>query len=107
MNRSLTQRRNAVEALNTRTLSRGQVLLEVIGNKAFREREYNPAFVLMQYFGYLHRDVDQGGYDFWLNILNHKKPGNYQGMVCSFVTSEEYQHRFSQVVPFSNGGCGK
>ena len=34
--------------------------------------QYNPAFVLMQYFGYLRRDADEppdnnfGGYDFWL-----------------------------------------
>jgi hypothetical protein len=107
VNRSLTMRRKAIEALDTRTSSRGQVLLDVIENKAFKEREYNPAFVLMQYFGYLHRDADQSGYEFWLNILNNKEPGNYRGMVCSFVTSEEYQRRFSQVAPFSNAGCGQ
>ena len=57
----------------------------------FKQAEYNSAFVLMEYFGYLKRDPDQAGYDFWLNILNHREPGNYRGMVCAFITSDEYQ----------------
>jgi hypothetical protein len=65
------------------------------------------AFVLTEYFAYLHRDPDQGGYDFWLNALNNSEPGNYRGMVCSFITSTEYQHRFSAVVSHSNGECGR
>jgi hypothetical protein len=31
--------------------------------------------------------------------------GNYRGMVCSFITSAEYQNRFSGVVSQSNGDC--
>ena len=45
--------------------------------------QYNPAFVLMQYFGYLRRDIDQGGYDFWLDVVNNREANNYQGMVCA------------------------
>src|SRR5262249_46829023 len=48
--------------------TRAQVLREVIEFQDFKTREFNPAFVLMQYFGYLHRDPDQGGYNFWLNV---------------------------------------
>jgi hypothetical protein len=51
--------------------------------------------------------VDRGGYDFWLNVLNHREPNNYRGMVCSFITSAEYQNRFSQIVSRSNGDCGQ
>ena len=69
--------------------------------------QYNPAFVLMQYFGYLHRDLDQSGYDFWLDVLNNREPNNYHGMVCSFVTSTEYQLRFGSAVTRSNGDCGQ
>jgi hypothetical protein len=68
--------------------------------------QYNPAFVLMQYFGYLHRDIDPG-YDFWLDVVNNREPNNYRGMVCSFITSTEYQLRFGSVVTRSNADCGQ
>jgi hypothetical protein len=58
----------------------------------------------MQHFGYLRRDVDEGGYQFWLNMLNNN-PTNFLGMVCAFITSTEYQHRFSSVVTHNNSEC--
>ncbi|HEX8097058.1 MAG TPA: DUF4214 domain-containing protein, partial [Pyrinomonadaceae bacterium] len=62
-------------------------------------------FVLAEYFGYLRRDAEQGGYDFWLNVLNNRVPGNFRSMVCAFITSQEYQERFSSVVPRNNQEC--
>jgi hypothetical protein len=106
LRRGVTARNQAVEGMTSHNKSRAQALLEVIETKAFQEREYNSAFVLMQYFGYLRRDADQGGYDFWLNVLNNKEPGNYRSMVCSFITSREYQERFSTSVTRSNQDCG-
>jgi len=53
--------------------------------------------VLMQYFGYLRRDPDQGGYDFWLGILTNKLSNDssgYRAMVKAFMTSIEYRARF-------------
>jgi hypothetical protein len=104
---SFTARQRAAAGLSSSSFSRAQVLLGLIDNKSFKEREYNPAFVLMQYFGYLRRDPDQGGYDFWLNVLNNREPGNYRGMNCAFLTSREYQERFSPIVPRSNQQCGQ
>jgi hypothetical protein len=80
--------------------------------------EYNAAFVLMQYFGYLRRppdgapDSDVSGYDFWLNKLKtFNLPGEDMRdetqafgrakraeMVGAFIESVEYRHRFGQVV---------
>ena len=60
--------------------SRARVLRLVADSPEFRAAEYNRGFVLMQYFGYLRRDIDQAGYDFWLNALG-PSGGNYQGMV--------------------------
>jgi hypothetical protein len=60
----------------------------------------------MEYFSYLKRDADQGGYDFWLNVLNNRERGNYRGMVCAFLTSAEYQRRFAPFVTRSNSECG-
>jgi hypothetical protein len=87
--------------------SRAQVLREVIEIAEFKSREYNPAFVLMQYFGYLRRDIDQDGYDFWLDVLNNREPNNYRGMICAFITSAEYQLRFSSVVTRNNADCSQ
>jgi hypothetical protein len=89
------------------TRSRGNALREAIEETAFKEAEYNPSFVLMEYFGYLQRDPDAGGYKFWLNVLNNKEPGNYRGMVCSFITSTEYQARFASFISHSNRECGQ
>jgi hypothetical protein len=86
--------------------SRSLVIREAVENNVFKEAEYNPSFVLMEYFGYLKRDPEIDGYKFWLNVLNNKEPGNYRGMVCSFITSAEYQNRFSSVVTHNNSECG-
>ncbi len=63
--------------------------------------EFNRAFVLMQFFGYLRRnpndlpDADYTGYDFWLTKLNQFN-GNYNAaeMVKAFIVSTEYRQRF-------------
>ena len=86
-----TEKLQAVQEMSSQSKTRAQVLLELIETREFKDREYNSAFVLMQYFGYLQREADQDGYDFWLNVLNNREPGNYRGMVCAFITSQEYQ----------------
>ncbi|MEA2175245.1 MAG: hypothetical protein QOD00_2837 [Blastocatellia bacterium] len=77
------------------TETRASVLRKVVDNAVFKSKETNNAFVLMEYFGYLRRDIDTGGYAFWLNVLN--RTGNFRGMVCAFITSAEYQDRFGPV----------
>jgi hypothetical protein len=54
--------------------------------------------------------VDPAGYQFWLGILNDKLPNDtsgYRAMVCAFLTSAEYQNRFSPVQTHSNAECGQ
>jgi len=101
-----TERQQEIDAMNNNGKTRAQVLLDVIEIPAFETREYNGAFVLMQYFGYLRRDPDQGGYDFWLDVLNNRVPGNFRGMVCAFLTSAEYQRRFGTAVTRTDHDCG-
>jgi len=86
---------------------RSLVLQAVADNAAFKQTQYNSAFVLTEYFAYLRRNPDEEGYRFWLNALNNGEPANYRGMVCSFITSAEYQNRFSRVISHSNGECGR
>jgi hypothetical protein len=76
-----------------------------VDNRAFINAEFNRAFVLMQYFGYLRRDPDLAGFNFWLGLLN-QQPSNARGMVCAFTTSQEYQQRFSLVFTRTNQLCG-
>ena len=79
-----------------------------LANQSFVNAEYNRAFVTTQYFGYLRRDADIGGLLFWLSQVNSaplKDVNRQHEMVCSFITSAEYQLRFSAVVTHSNGEC--
>ncbi|HEY0003370.1 MAG TPA: hypothetical protein VGB17_01075 [Pyrinomonadaceae bacterium] len=85
--------------------SRSLVVRDLIEDASFKNAEYYPSFVLMQYFGYLKRDPDPGGYLFWLDVLTNKEPGNFKGMVCSFITSAEYQQRFGSTITRSNRDC--
>jgi hypothetical protein len=85
--------------------SRALAMREAVENVSVVNAEYNASFVLMQYFGYLQRDADQGGFDFWLNVLNNQDQNNYRGMVCSFITSREYQERFGLQLLRTNADC--
>jgi len=72
---------------------RASVVRAILDNQAFYQAEYNRAFVLMGFFGYLKRQPDAAGYAFWVETLNKSK-NDYQGMVRAFITSKEYRSRF-------------
>jgi glucose/arabinose dehydrogenase len=98
---SAPERDALVEGLTNGTLDRASVLRAVVEDGDFVQREFNRAFVLMEYFGYLRRnpddspDSDLTGYNFWLNKLNQFN-GNFirAEMVRSFLVSTEYRGRF-------------
>jgi hypothetical protein len=94
---------------------RAGALLSVTDSASVYNRQYNPAFVLMQYVGYLRRspddapDNDLRGFDFWLQKLDSfsrtgedvrdervalSRTGRAQ-MVFSFIDSVEYRRRFA------------
>jgi len=77
--------------------SRADVLAKLVENPTFTRAEFNSAFVLMQYFGYLGRDPDSAGFNFWLRKLN-QFDGNFVDaeMVKAFLQSIEYRQRFGQ-----------
>ncbi len=99
------------------TVGRGAVLYRLaddnaqtnpVNNRAFIGEEYNRAFVATQYFGYLRRDADIGGFLFWLGQVSSaplRDVPKQHAMVCAFITSAEYQQRFSSVVTHSNAEC--
>ena len=73
------------------------MLARVVEDEQFTSRQFDPAFVTMQYFGYLRRDPDAAGYNFWLTKLD-AAAGNYRRaeMVKAFLSSIEYRKRFEQ-----------
>jgi hypothetical protein len=87
---------------------RAAILRQIADSPGFIDAEYNNSFVLMEYFGYLRRDPDQGGFDFWLSQVNKfplRDVGIQHAMACSFITSAEYQLRFNSVVTHTNREC--
>ncbi|MCM3872258.1 MAG: Ig-like domain repeat protein [Pyrinomonadaceae bacterium] len=105
---SATDRQVAIDEFggvgNTADLAaRGRALRRVAENSTLAQQEFNKAFVLMQYFGYLRRNPNDApepglnfdGYDFWLAKLN-QFGGNFINaeMVKAFIISGEYRQRF-------------
>ena len=85
--------------------ARARALRRVAENSTLAQQEFNRAFVLMQYFGYLRRNpndppeatLDFQGYNFWLNKLNQFNGNFIQAeMVKAFLVSTEYRQRFGQ-----------
>ena len=84
-----------LNALNDGTITRAQVLRLIAESEGLRQKEFNRAFVLMEYFGYLRRDPDASGYDFWLTKLNSFNGDFVKAeMVKAFLSSIEYRQRF-------------
>lgn len=88
----------------TQVQSRARVIRKAIQYTEFINAEFNPAFVLSEYYGYLRRNPDPGGYAFWLGQLN-ANGSNFRAMVCAFVNSGEYQLRFGPTVTRNDREC--
>jgi serine protease AprX len=84
-----------VAGLENTTLTRAAVLRQIVENDGFESAKVNQMFVMMEYFGYLRRDPDEEGYQFWLDKLNQFN-GNFEQaeMVKAFISSIEYRARF-------------
>lgn len=97
------------------TAGRAAALRSVSDSNSMFQKQYNPAFVLMEYYGYLRRNPDDSpdnnfsGYDFWLNKMNQFSLPNEDvrnesvalgrvkraDMVKSFLVAGEYRQRFA------------
>ena len=106
MTPSATDRNAAMAEFGSSTNSsdmaaRTRALRDVAENSVLQQQEFNRAFVLMQFIGYLRRnpnespDSDYSGYDFWQTKLNQFN-GNFVNaeMVKAFIRSTEYRQRF-------------
>jgi hypothetical protein len=84
-----------LNSLNGGVITRTGALRAIAENEGFTQAKRNATFVMMQYFGYLRREPDADGYQFWLDKLN-QFDGNYEQaeMVKAFLVSAEYRNRF-------------
>jgi hypothetical protein len=107
---SATDRQGLINGLNGGSETRASVLFKVVDGtltttggvlifnttygKAFYDSLFNAGFVQMEYFGYLQRDPDTDGYNFWLGKLNFFGDWVNAEMVKAFINSPEYRSRF-------------
>ncbi len=107
---SAAERAEAINEFGSSTTTadpaaRASALRLVAENATLKQQEFNRAFVLMQYFGYLRRNPNDSpepglnfdGYNFWLTKLNQFN-GDYAAadMVKAFLIAGEYRQRFNQ-----------
>jgi hypothetical protein len=95
------ERTELINGLDSGTETRTTVLRKVADNQTLIQQEFNRAFVLEQYFGYLRRNPDDppdnnlDGFNFWLSKLNQFNGNFVQAeMVRAFISSIEYRQRF-------------
>ena len=89
---TLANRQQLIDSLNAGT-ARAAVLRQIVDSQEVQDKQRDPAFVAIQYYGYLRREPEQTGFDAWLNYLR-QHPGDYKTMVWGFVYSTEYFNRF-------------
>lgn len=84
-----------VNKLATQQDTRAGVLLDVVYNPRFVEKEHTKATVLLHYFAFLHRNPDDppdnnmNGFNFWVEDL--ARSGNREKIYSAFQDSIEYK----------------
>ena len=80
-----------IDGLNNSTLTRAQVLRQIVESTEVSTKYNHQAYAVMEYFGYLRRQPD-AFYLQWIAVLD--STNDPRGMVTGFVTSTEYRQRF-------------
>jgi hypothetical protein len=91
------ERAALVDELSRRKETRAGILLKIVADRRFVEKEANRALVLLHYFAYLHRnpgeapDKDLSGFNFW--IQDTERAYNPGKLAAAFESSVEYRVR--------------
>ncbi len=88
---TLANRQAMIDGLNNSSLTRAQVLRQIVESTEVSNKYNHQAYAVMEYFGYLRRQPD-GFYLQWIQVLDQSNDA--RGMVTGFVTSQEYRNRF-------------
>jgi hypothetical protein len=92
-----SKREDLVKSLDSKAESRQKALLRVVEDQDFYAQEYNTAYVLVHFFGYLRRNPDEApdrdlsGLNFWRQILD--RWGDQRSISRAFLESAEYKNR--------------
>jgi hypothetical protein len=90
-------RDSLIASLNNGTKQRAEVLRLIVESREANAVQNNRAFVAIQYYGYLRRTPEAGGYQAWLNVLNDTTLSpqiRTRTMINGFLNSGEYRLRF-------------
>jgi hypothetical protein len=86
-----------INQLTAGTLTRAQVLRAIVQSDQITQNfEAVNAFVASQYYGYLRRTPETGGFNQWVTYLRNN-PTDFRTMVNGFLNSTEYRSRFGPV----------
>jgi hypothetical protein len=91
------ERTNLISDLSGQRVTRAAVLLNLVEDSRFAEKENERSLVLLHYFSYLHRspgdppDHDLNGFNFWIQDL--AKNHNPAALSRAFLDSIEYRRR--------------
>jgi hypothetical protein len=88
---TLSTRQSMIDGLNDSTMTRGQVLRQIVESTEVSTKYNHQAYAVMEYFGYLRRQPDSF-YLQWIAVLDQSN--DPRGMVTGFATSAEYRARF-------------
>ena len=88
---TLSSRQTMIDGLNNATLTRTQVLRQIVESTEVSTKYNHQAYAVMEYFGYLRRQPD-AFYLAWIQVLD--QTNDPRGMVTGFVNSQEYRNRF-------------
>jgi patatin-like phospholipase/acyl hydrolase len=107
---TLANESTLIANLNNSSQTRAQVLRTVAESAEVVDKFYKPNFVMMEYFGYLHRDPEDchddhnwvGGDPYACGYFFHNSRFNLSSnadlvenvIVRGFIESPEYRHRF-------------
>jgi hypothetical protein len=89
------ERTALIDGLAGKSLTRAAVLLRIVANQRFIENENARSMVLLNYFGYLHRnpddppDLDLTGFNFWIKEFARQPDAGR--LSFAFQDSLEYQ----------------
>jgi hypothetical protein len=95
-------RQQLIDLMAAGTLTPAQTLRAFIEQSVVWNKHFFPAFVAMQYFGYLRRDPEDAGYNDWVRVLTFgdapsgTPPSDYRHLIFGFVYSVEYRSRFGK-----------
>jgi hypothetical protein len=92
LSRAPTAEEQALAVQAIAQVGRGGAMARLANSEEYTTRSRNQVYVTMMYMGMLRRAPEQGGFDFWVGVMNGGQSG--LGLVQAFLDAPEYRARF-------------